>query len=164
MAPAPGEIVAIGSLGFAAIIGFGAFKDERVTFIANNWLLILVALSSGSLLFWPMLRDSRSGTLTAAGAVQLINRERAVIVDIRTPEEFATGHVTGARNLPFDQLEARLATTVKKKTLPLVLVCESGARSNKATAIATKLGYEQVQALSGGLKAWRAANLPVERS
>ncbi|MEO7241629.1 MAG: rhodanese-like domain-containing protein [Variovorax sp.] len=135
-----------------------------MTFIVNNWLLILVALSSGSLLFWPMLRDAQSGSLTPAGAVQLINRERAVVIDIRTPDEYAAGHVTGARNLPLDQLEARLAGTVKKKTLPLVLVCESGARSNKATGIAKQLGYEQAQALAGGLKAWRAANLPVERS
>ena len=53
---------------------------------------------------------------------------------------------------------------VKNKALPLILVCQSGGRSNRAVAIAKKLGYEQAQSLNGGLSAWRAANLPVEKA
>ena len=133
-------------------------------FILDNWTLILIAVSSGGMLLWPLVRGAGSGTLTAQGAVQLINRERAVVVDVREPEEFAAGHVTGARNLPLSQLEEKLGALVKKKTLPVVLVCETGARSHRAVARAKKLGYEQAQAMAGGLKAWKAANLPVEKA
>ena len=66
-----------------------------------------------------------------------------------------------------DYSEARdkfLAAAVKNKALPVILVCQSGARSNRAVAIAKKLGYEQAQSLAGGLTAWRAAGLPVEKA
>ena len=133
-------------------------------FIVDNWMLILIALSSGGMLAWPLLRGANSGSLTAQGAVQLINRERAVVVDVREPEEFAAGHVTGAKNVPLDQLEEKLAAAVKNKTVPLLLVCATGARAQRAVATAKKLGYEQAQAVAGGLKAWKDANLPVEKA
>ena len=133
-------------------------------FIVDNWMLILIALSSGGMLAWPLLRGANSGSLTAQGAVQLINRERAVVVDVREPEEFAAGHVTGAKNVPLDQLEEKLAAAVKNKTVPLLLVCATGARAQRAVATAKKLGYEQAQAVAGGLKSWKEANLPVEKA
>ncbi|MEJ8813754.1 rhodanese-like domain-containing protein [Variovorax ureilyticus] len=133
-------------------------------FIVDNWMLILIALASGGMLFWPMLRGASSGSLTAQGAVQLINRERAVVVDVREPEEFAAGHVTGAKNVPLSELEQKLPGAVKNKSLPLLLICASGARAQRAVATAKKLGYEQAQAVSGGLKSWKEANLPVEKA
>lgn len=133
-------------------------------FIVDNWMLILIALSSGGMLAWPMVRGANAGSLSAQGAVQLINRERAVVVDVREPEEFATGHVTGAKNVPLAQFEQKLPTAVKNKSLPLLLVCASGSRAQRAVATAKKLGYEQAQAVSGGLKSWKDANLPLEKA
>ena len=133
-------------------------------FIVDNWMLILIALSSGGMLAWPLLRGANTGSLTAQGAVQLINRERAVVVDVREPEEFATGHVTGAKNVPLNQLEEKLAAAVKNKTVPLLLVCATGSRAQRAVATAKKLGYEQAQAVAGGLKSWKDANLPLEKA
>ena len=133
-------------------------------FIIDNWYLIFVALASGGMLLWPVLRGAGAGTLSPAGAVQLINREKAVVIDVCEAEEFAAGHVGGARNVPLGQLEERLPTVVKNKAVPLVLVCASGARSNRAVAIARKLGYENAQSLAGGMKAWREASLPVEKA
>ncbi|WP_233101659.1 rhodanese-like domain-containing protein [Variovorax sp. IB41] len=127
-------------------------------------MLILIALSSGGMLAWPLIRGSGGGTLTAQGAVQLINRERAVLVDVREPEEFATGHMIGAKNVPLNQLDEKLASTVKNKNVPLLLVCATGARAQRGVAMAKKLGYEQAQAVAGGLKAWKDANLPVEKA
>lgn len=133
-------------------------------FIIDNWMLILIALSSGGMLAWPMVRGANAGSLSAQGAVQLINRERAVVVDVREPEEFAAGHVTGAKNVPLAQLEQKLPTAVKNKSLPLLLICASGARAQRAVATARKLGYEQAQAVAGGLKSWKDANLPLEKA
>lgn len=124
-----------------------------------------IALASGAMLVWPLIAGGMSaGALNANGAVQLINREKAVVVDVCDAGEFAAGHVTGAKNIPLGELEAKLPGMVKNKALPVILVCASGARSSRAVAIAKKLGYEQAQALGGGLKAWKEANLPVERA
>ena len=133
-------------------------------FIVDNWMLLAVALSSGAMLLWPVIQGATQAGLTPAGAVQLINREKAVVVDVCETAEFAAGHVTGAKNVPLGQLEEKLPAAVKNKALPLILVCQSGARSGRAMAIAKKLGYENVQSLGGGLGAWKSANLPVEKA
>ncbi len=132
-------------------------------FIVDNWMLLLVAISSGTLLVWPTIQGATQSGLTPADAVQLINRERAVVIDVCESEEFSAGHVVGARNIPLGQLEEKLSAAVKNKSLPLILVCQTGARSGRALAIAKTLGYDQPQSLGGGLVAWKAANLPVEK-
>ena len=132
-------------------------------FLVDNWMLIAIALSSGVMLVFPVLKNSGGG-LSPDGAVTLINREKAVVVDVCEVEEFAAGHVGGAKNVPLNQLEEKLAATVKNKTLPLILVCQTGARSARAVAIAKKLGYENTRSVQGGLKAWQTANLPVEKA
>ena len=133
-------------------------------FIVDNWMLILIAVSSGAMLAWPLIRGTGGGSLTAQGAVQLINRERGVMIDVRDAAEYAAGHATGARNVPFDQLEQKLPGTVKNKSVPLLLICASGARAQRALATAKKLGYEQAQVVGGGLKSWKEANLPIEKA
>ena len=133
-------------------------------FIIDNWMLIVVALTAGGMLLWPVLQGVSSGGVSAAHAVQLINRERAVVLDVSEAEEFAAGHVGGAKNVPVGQLEQRLPEVVKNKTVPLILVCATGARANRALAVAKKLGYDKAQVLAGGLKSWKEANLPVEKA
>jgi rhodanese-related sulfurtransferase len=135
-----------------------------VKFIIDNWMLLAVAAASGFMLLWPTLRGATAGGVSPAGAVQLINREKAVVVDVCETEEFAQGHVGGARNIPLNELEEKLPLAVKNKALPLILVCATGARASRAVGIAKKLGYEQAQALAGGLKSWKEANLPVEKA
>jgi len=136
-----------------------------VDFLLANWMLILVALISGTMLLMPMLRGGGgAASVTPAGAVQLINREKAVVIDVCEPAEYQAGHVGGAKSIPLGELEAKLPGVVKNKATPLVLVCASGMRSNRAVAIARKLGYEKAQSLSGGLKSWREASLPIEKA
>ena len=128
-------------------------------------MLIAIALASGGMLVWPLIAGGmNAGALSASGAVQLMNREKAVVVDVSEAGEFAAGHVVGAKNVPLGQLEEKLAAAVKNKALPVILVCATGARANRAVAVAKKLGYEQAQALGGGLKAWKEANLPLEKA
>ena len=127
-------------------------------------MLISVAFTSGALLMWPVVQGATARGLSAADAVQLINREKAVVVDVCEADEFAAGHVGGARNVPVGQLETRLPEVVKNKALPVILVCTSGARASRSLAVAKKLGYEKAQVLAGGLKAWKEANLPVEKA
>jgi rhodanese-related sulfurtransferase len=134
-----------------------------VNFIIDNWYLILLALVSGAMLLAPLVKGGTGGTLSAANAVQLINREKGVVIDVCEPDEFAAGHVNGARNVPLGELQERLPSIVKNKALPVILVCAKGPRAQRAEGIARKLGYPRAQALAGGMKAWREANLPVEK-
>ena len=133
-------------------------------FIIDNWYLIAIVCVSGSLLLWPILQSAVSSGIEPTAAVQLINRQKAVVVDVSDASEFASGHVVGSKNIPLSDLEERLSSVVKNKNLPLILVCQSGARSIRALAVAKKLGYEQAQSLGGGLAAWKAAKLPVNKA
>ncbi len=132
-------------------------------FILDNWYLIFLALASGGMLLVPLLKGSMAGGVSAAQAVQLINREKAVVIDVCEPDEYAAGHAGGARNVPLAQLQERLPQVVKNKAVPVILVCAKGARSARAAGIAKGLGYDKAQSLTGGLAAWREAGMPVEK-
>jgi rhodanese-related sulfurtransferase len=138
-----------------------------VTFLLNNWHLILAAIVSGGLLLWPVIKGGVGGAASVgiAEAVRLINREKAVLIDVSEPAEYAAAHAGGARNVPFGQLAgANNKALPSNKALPLVLVCPTGARASRAVALLKKAGYDNVSSLAGGLGAWREANLPVEKS
>jgi rhodanese-related sulfurtransferase len=134
-----------------------------VSFIIENWYLFFLVIVSGAMLALPALRAGGGG-LSAVQAVQLINRERAVVIDVCEPDEFAAGHVGGAKNVPLGQLQERLPQVAKNKTVPVILVCAKGVRAQRAAGIARNLGYDKAQALAGGLAAWRQANMPVEKT
>lgn len=133
-----------------------------------NWLLIAAVLVSGFLLFSPKGRKVSGATLgvTPVQAVQLINHQRAVVVDVRPADQFEAGHIVNARNLPFDALSAETAASSlpKNKTLPLIVTCGTGMLSQKALAILKNAGYENVQSLQGGLKEWIKSEMPLEKS
>lgn len=133
-------------------------------FLVQNWALILIVLVSGTMLLWPGLAKGARSGVTPDGAVQLINREKAVVVDVSEADEYATGHIVGARNVPVGQLQERLPQVVKNKALPVILVCPNGARAQRALGVAKTLGYEKAVVLGGGLRAWKEANLPVEKA
>jgi len=135
-----------------------------LSFLIENWIPAVMALVSGALLLWPVLqRGGQGGAISATEAVRLINREKAVVVDVCEPAEYAAGHVAGSRNVPLSKLDGA-NNLPSNKALPLVVVCATGARAPRAVAQLRKAGYANAQALAGGLKAWREANLPVEVS
>jgi rhodanese-related sulfurtransferase len=134
----------------------------HVNFFLDNWYLFAVALVSGALLVWPTLKSGAStGGVSAAEAVRLINREKAVMLDVSEAAEYAVAHISGARNVPLSRLPNATTELPKNKAIPLV-VCGTGA--SKGVAVLKKMGFENSNTLSGGLPAWREANLPIERS
>jgi Rhodanese-like domain len=98
-----------------------------VKFLIDNWMLILLAASSGGLLLWQGLQKSAGGGVGTAEAVRLINREKGVLIDVSEPAEYAGGHAVGARNIPFGSLEGAKELP-SNKALPLLLICPTGAR------------------------------------
>ena len=133
-------------------------------FLADNWYWALAAIGSGGMLLWQKFQEGDlAGGLTPSAAVQLINREKAVVIDVCTPVEFAAGHVAGAKNVPLSELGQAKGLPSNKKA-QLVVVCAKGMRSAKAVTELKKMGYENAQSLTGGLQAWREANLPIEKA
>ena len=134
-------------------------------FILDNWTLIALALVSGGMLIWPQLRGAAAAgnAVGTAEAVRLINREKGVLVDVSEPAEYAAGHAGGARSAPLPQLEGHKSLPTNK-ALPLLVMCPTGARAQRAAALLRKAGYERATAVAGGTAAWRTAGLPIERT
>ena len=133
-----------------------------VEFVRNNLLLIVVALVSGAMLLWPLFRKSTGGPwVNTAEATHLINREDALVVDVRDPGEYGAGHILGAKNVPLSRLDD--GELVKRKERPVIVYCDSGERAGKALSVLKKQGFARVVNLSGGIGAWQQAGLPVEK-
>lgn len=130
-----------------------------------NMLLFGAAVASGGMLLWPLLTRPFRGAqeVGAYEAVQLINREDAAIIDIRSESEFAGGHIANSRNIPQAKLEERMKDVEKLKGRPIVVVCSTGTRAHGVVATLRKQGFEKVHALSGGLAAWQQASMPLEK-
>ena len=129
-------------------------------FVTENIVLIAIAFVSGAMLLWPyLLRRSAGPSLDTLGATRLINDTGAVVVDVRSPAEFATGHLPNARNIPAEEVEKRAGELKADK--PVLVVCANGPRAGKAAAALRKAGREQVFCLDGGVGAWRQAGLPI---
>lgn len=102
--------------------------------------------------------------LSTHAATLLINKQDAVVVDIRDKESFAQGHIAQAINIPLTDLEAKQKQLDKYKNKPIILVCTMGQSTTKAAAFLNKNGFTQVQALKGGINAWQSANLPLTKT
>ena len=133
-------------------------------FVIDNIYLVVVALVSGAMLVWPLLRRGGGGPrVSASDAVQLINRHDAVVVDIREPNEYAVSHIINSRNVPLKELDSRVKELARFKEKPVIVTCDTGNRSRGGVATLKKLGFTQVYNLAGGLGAWQQAGLPTEK-
>jgi len=88
--------------------------------------------------------------------------EAPLLLDVRTPEEYAAGHVPGALNIPHDQLSARLAELEDRRGQQVVVYCESGRRAAHAAETLGGAGFEELRHLTGDMAGWRHAGLPTE--
>jgi rhodanese-related sulfurtransferase len=135
---------------------------RSVDFVRNNLLLFVVAFVSGAMLLWPLFRRTAGGPwVNTAEATHLINREDALVVDVRDPGEYGAGHILGAKNVPLSRLND--AEVAKRKERPVIVYDQGGERSSKAVAALKKQGFTRVVNLTGGLRAWQQAGLPVEK-
>jgi rhodanese-related sulfurtransferase len=85
------------------------------------------------------------------------------VIDVRSNEEFAAGHLRDAKNIPLADLANRIGELDKSKTKTVIVVCQSGARADKAARQLKAAGFEDVYSLDGGMTAWTAAGLPVTK-
>ncbi len=111
-----------------------------------------------------LAQDLDSTKVTSISAVELHKRRESgaapVVIDVRTPDEYASGHIPGAVNVPFDQVAQRIAEIDAPHGV--ALYCMVGPRARKGESALLAAGYEKIFHLEGGLAAWQAADLPVE--
>jgi len=127
----------------------------------TNLVLVAVVLISGGLLLWPTLMRRGRGSVSPADAVLLINRRNASVIDLRPQAEFMQGHIPAAKNFDLAQLQAKVGQIAKNKSNPVLLVCQTGQQSQKASQVVSDAGYAEVHVLQGGLVAWQKAGMPV---
>jgi rhodanese-related sulfurtransferase len=134
-----------------------------VEFLKANVLLLGLALGSGFMLLLPFFKKSAGGVpnLSVTEAVSLINRNNALVLDVRETTEFVTGHIVDAKHIPLAMLAERINELKKYKDKPILVNCQRGMRSAKACDILRKAEFTQVHHLQGGIEAWLSAKLPV---
>lgn len=136
--------------------------DTYLEFTANHTLLVGGLIFSFFLLVFTELRRKAQGltNVDPQDAVKLINGD-AVVIDLRSADAFARGHIVNAKNIPMDELEANRDKIGKFASRPVIAVCDAGVTSAKAVGTLRKSGMESVYGLKGGLTAWTQANLPL---
>jgi len=135
-------------------------------FFMQNWALFLALfVVMGLLMFDP--GSARAGSARGVSPMELtrlVNHEQAVIIDVRSPEEFDKGHITKAKNIPLDEIENKSKQLEKFKKRPMVIVCQTGNRAGKAANQLRKLEFDKLFQLTGGLVEWQKDNLPLEKT
>ena len=129
-------------------------------FVQQNLMWIMLAAISGGMLLLQTLRGG-GNNLSVADATLKLNREDALIIDVRETHEWDRGHIPNARHIALGQIGKRMQEIEKFKSRPVIVVCASGNRSSSACGTLKRAGFEQVFNLSGGIGAWSEANLPV---
>ena len=134
-------------------------------FFITNWMLELIIVLSGAMLVWPLVqgRFSKVKEIGTLHAIQLINRQNAVLLDVRESKEFAGGHLPNALHIPLSELGSRGSELAKLTSRPVIAYCERGQRSRAAGSALAKLGFTDIYQLTGGFRAWKDAGLPVTK-
>lgn len=134
--------------------------EQLIEFVTNNYLLVLAfILALGMLLF---TESQKSGASVSTNeAVQLINKQDAVLLDIRGKKEWETGAITNSIHIPLVDLDKRLSELEKYKSKDIVVICNMGQTSGAASKKLMAAGFEKVVRLKGGITEWKAQNLPL---
>ena len=136
--------------------------DKLLEFTGNHTLLVAALMISFFVVVFTELRRKASGlvNIDAIHAVKLINNE-AVVIDLRSSDAYSKGHIVSARNIPSDELEAKIDGLESLKSKPIVAVCDAGLTSTKAVNTLRTAGFESVYGVKGGMAGWTEAGLPV---
>jgi len=137
--------------------------NEFVQFAIDNWVLSSAWLVVAFVLLSIQIKITAHGpkSLTTQMVTNLVNRENAVVIDIRGQADFNKGHIQGAMNIPLTKIKETTSDLEKHKDSPIIMVCANGIQVAAACQILKKAGFEQVHKLAGGMASWVGDNLPV---
>lgn len=145
----------------------GELDMERIPeFIGNHPFLVSLFIAILILLLWNIFGGAISGITQASppDATYLMNRENALVIDVRPGTEFMAGHVLNAINIPEAELESRLQGLEEHKGRPVITCCQNGSASGRIARTLRMNGFEKVFCLKGGITAWQNAGLPISRN
>jgi len=140
--------------------------QEYIDFVTNHLMLTAAWFGIAALLVTTLVQGKLSGvkTVNVQEATLLINRQDAIVVDVRSADDFKKGHIVNAKNITVSQIEeGKLGGIENHKDTPIILVCESGSRSSGAASKLAKVGFTQVSNLLAGMGGWQSANLPITK-
>jgi len=137
--------------------------QEFFSFLIDHWILTSSFLFVTMLLVMHEMRRKLLGfrDLSPQDAIRLINKQDAIILDVRDESEFKAGHIVNARNYPVALIDTKLNELATEKERPVLIYCKSGQRSARAASLLNKQGFTNVFKLAGGMMAWQSASLPV---
>jgi rhodanese-related sulfurtransferase len=138
---------------------------EQLLEFAGNHLALVAAFVIILLLLAQNLMADVGGkwVVDPQRATELLNREDAVVVDVRPMADFSKGHIINAVNIPMNGFKNQMTQLEKHKEKPIIVACRSGAQSSAACKLLRSSGFDQVYNLKGGILAWQSRNLPVSR-
>ena len=137
--------------------------DQLITFTSNNTILVVAIVLVSLMLIHSLVGEKLRGysSVTPSESTQMINRDDALILDVRESNEYSEGHIINSLHIPLSALKTRMKDLEKHKAKKIIVACRSGNRSSHACATLKKEGFEQVFNLGGGVMAWESANLPL---
>ncbi|AEF98721.1 rhodanese-like domain-containing protein [Methylomonas methanica] len=140
--------------------------DQYIEFVTNHYLLSFSLVCVIFLLIQDLLSNSFNGyeSISPLIAVTKMNDDKTVIIDVREANEFLKSHIENAVNIPLGKLDEKLPSLEKHKTHPLIVICQTGARSVPACKTLTKAGFGQVYHMQGGMQSWEENKLPIKIS
>ncbi|UCE89876.1 MAG: rhodanese-like domain-containing protein [Pseudomonadota bacterium] len=139
--------------------------EQYIEFAQNHMLLVGALVVTLAMLTHNLLGSRLRGfkSVSPAEATQLINREDAVVLDVREDNEYHTGHILNSVHIPLGRVKSRLGELEQYRNKPVIVGCRSGSRSGHVCSVLKKSGFESVYNLGGGIMAWQNANLPVSK-
>lgn len=137
--------------------------QQYVEFAGNHPILVVmwVGLLLAIIVSYVQAMFSKLQFVTPTELTLLVNREDALVLDIRSNDDFKRGHITGARNLPLAQLPSQIGSLEKSKDAPIIVVCQAGMSAQGAAKQLLEAGFSRVSVLTGGMGKWAEASLPV---
>jgi|TARA_B110000305_G_scaffold230112_1_gene281909 rhodanese-related sulfurtransferase len=134
--------------------------DQVFEFISNHFLLIGLFVA---LVFAFVVNEGKRGgdSINTNTLVNLVNRDNALILDVRDSKDFSAGHIVDALNIPFSNFDKRVGELDKFKDRPIIVVCKMGQHASGVGGKLKTLGFEKVHRLGGGMGEWSASSLPI---
>ncbi|AYN22189.1 rhodanese-like domain-containing protein [Alcaligenes aquatilis] len=129
----------------------------------NNLLILAIAVLAGIMLLIPSFFKGRAGrAVSSSEAVQMVNQKDAILIDLRSADQFKAGAIAQSRNIPAADLDAKASTLPKDK--PVILVCDTGRSAQRSVTVLRKHGITEAYTLQGGIQGWLQSSLPVKKS
>lgn len=139
--------------------------DRLVEFVGHHPALAAFAVVAALavIVYESWLRARTAGGVTPQQLIQLMN-QGALVLDLRPPDDYAAGHISGARQLPSGEILKASEKLKRYKAKPVIVYCDGGSVASAAVRQLATQGFTQVASLKGGLSAWRAENLPLAKA